>query len=70
MSQLMITEEQQRFLDESKEPVEIVDRTGRVLTCVVHGFSRQELEETVMAAKNFVSTGTLRDSIDRLKASC
>ena len=71
MSQLMITEEQQRFLDESSEPVEIVDRSGQLLTKlkVRHGFSKSELDEAVLAAKNFVPAGTLEALLDRLKAT-
>ena len=71
MSQLMITEEQQRFLDESREPVEIVDRSGRLLTKlkVSHGFSDAELDEAVRAARNFVHSGTLRELLDRYKAT-
>lgn len=68
MSQLMITEEQQRFLDESREPVEIVDRAGRVLTRLVHGFNEHELDEAVAATTNFVSVGELRETLDRLKS--
>ncbi len=70
MSQLMITEEQQRILDESSEPVEVVDRSGRLLTKlkISHGFSEAELDEAVEAAKNFVPAGTLRELLDRLKA--
>ena len=70
MSQLMSTEEQQRILDESREPVEVVDRSGRLLTKlkVSHGFREAELDEAVQAAKNFVPAGTLRELLDRLKA--
>ena len=68
MSQLMITEDQQRFLNESSEPVEIVDRTGRVLTRVVHGFSQCELDEAVRSRETFVPVGTLREAIDTLKS--
>ena len=70
MSQLMITEEQQRILDESREPVEVVDRSGRLLTKlkISHGFSEAELDEAVQAARNFVPAGTLRELLDRLKA--
>ena len=69
MSQLMITEEQQRFLDESREAVDVVDRSGRLLTKlkVRHGFSESELDEAVRAAKNFVSAGTLEELLARLK---
>ncbi len=72
MSQLMITEEQQRFLDESREPVDVVDRSGRLLTKlkVRHGFSESQLDEAVQVAKNFVPAGTLEALLQRLKATC
>ena len=68
MSRLMITEEQQRFLDDSSEPVEIVDRSGRLLTKVKFpiGFSAVELDEAAQAARSFVPSGTLRGLLDRL----
>jgi predicted HAD superfamily phosphohydrolase len=67
MIQLVLTEEQQRFIAESKEPVEIVGRSGQVLTTVIHGYTESELREVAEAAKNFVPSGTLRELLDRLK---
>ncbi len=71
MSQLMITEEQQRILDESQEPVDVVDRSGRLLAKlkVKHGFSEVDLDEAVLAARNFVPAGTLENLLERLKAT-
>lgn len=67
MIQLVLTEEQQRLLADSKEPVEIVGRSGEVLTTVVHGFTESELREAADEAENFVPVGTLRELLDRLK---
>lgn len=69
MIQLVLTEDQQRLIAESKEPVEIVGRSGQVLTTVVHGYTESELREVAEAARNFVPSGTLRELLDRLKAS-
>ncbi len=67
MIQLVLTEDQQRLIAESKEPVEIVGRAGRVLTTVIHGYTESELREVADEARNFVPVGTLRDLLDRLK---
>lgn len=68
MTQLMMTDEQQRLLDESRDIVEIVDRTGRLLTRVIGGFTESELDEAAVAAREFQSVGTLQSLLDRLKA--
>ena len=69
MTQLMMTDEQQRLLDESRDIIEIVDRTGRLLASVIPGFTESELDEAAAAAREFQAVGTLQSLLDRLKAS-
>ncbi len=69
MIQLVLTEEQQRLISESTEPVEIVGPSGRVLATVLHGYTESELREVAEEARSFTPVGTLRELLDRLKSS-
>ena len=69
MIQLLLTEEQQRVINEAIEPVEIVDRSGRVFTTTTHGFTAMEMHAIAKEGKNFRPQGTLRELLDRLKTT-
>lgn len=74
MIQLILTEEQQRLLDQSNEPVQVVDRTGRLLASVPVEASEEELAEAHQIAAEFDDlTGTshgLSDAdLDRIAQS-
>ena len=59
MIQLILTEEQQRILDQSVEPVRVVDRTGRLLVSVSVEVTEEELAEAHRIAAGFDDlTGT------------
>ncbi len=59
MIQLILTEEQQRLLDQSIVPVQVVDRTGRLLASVAVEVSEEELAEAHRIAAEFDDlTGT------------
>ena len=68
MIQLMLTEEQHRVIDESSEPVPIVDLSGRVFATAMHGFTESEMKAIAEDARNFQPMGTLREHLDRLSA--
>ena len=68
MIQLILTEQQQRLLDESCEPVQIVDRSGAVLTTVGHGFTDAELDRIAEEARHFQpAASSLRELLDRFQ---
>ncbi len=69
MIQLVLTEDQQRLIAESTEPVEIIGPSGRVLTTVLHGYAESELREFADEARGFTPVGTLRELLDRMKSS-
>ncbi len=59
MMQLILTEEQQRILDESDEPVQVMDRTGRLLASVSIEATEAEIAEAHRIAKELDDlTGT------------
>ena len=59
MTQLILTEEQLRILDLSVEPVQVMDRTGRLLVSVPVDVSEEELAEAHRIAAEFDDlTGT------------
>lgn len=43
MSQIIVDDEQARLIAQSKEPVQIRDRSGRVLGYVSHGFTEEDI---------------------------
>lgn len=53
MIQIILTREQQRLIDNSTEPVEIVDLNGRVLTSFETGVSEEELSVAQCIAASF-----------------
>lgn len=68
MIQLILTEEQQRLLDESREPVQIMSRSGGVLTTVGHGLSEADLDRIAQDSRHFQpAAATLGELVDRLK---
>ncbi len=74
MIQIILTEEQQRLLDQSIVPVQVVDRTGRLLASVAVDVSEEELAEAHRIAAEFDDlTGTshgLSDAdLDRIAQS-
>ena len=70
MIQLILTEEQQRVINEAENAVEILDRSGLVLATVTHGFNAEEIAWAKERMKNYQPTGTFRQLIDRLSMSC
>lgn len=70
MIQLILTEDQQRLLDESREPVQIMSRSGGVLTTVGHGLSDADLRRIAQDSLQFhPAAATLTELVDRLKTS-
>jgi hypothetical protein len=69
MIQIILTEQQQRLLDESSEPVQIMDRSGVVLTTVGHGFTEAELDRIAEEARHFQpAAASLRELLDRFQS--
>ena len=69
MIQLILTEEQQRLLDESREPVQIVSRSGGILTTVGHGLTDADLDRIAQDSRDFhPAAATLSELVDRLKS--
>ena len=69
MIQLILTEEQQRLLDESSEPVQIMSRNGGVLTTVGHGLTDADLDRIAQDSRDFhPAAATLSELVDRLKS--
>ena len=69
MIQLILTEEQQRLLDESSEPVQILSRRGGILTTVGHGLSDVDLDRIAQDSRDFhPAAATLSELVDRLKS--
>lgn len=69
MIQLILTEEQQRLLDESSEPVQILSRRGGVLTTVGHGLSHDDLDHIAQDSLHFQpAAATLNELVDRLQS--
>ncbi len=68
MIQMILTEEQQRLLTETREPVEIVDRSGRHLTTVKEGWTDAEVIEVLTRSRSSGDGGMLSDLVHRLKA--
>ncbi len=67
MIQMILTEEQQRLLTESHEPVEIVDRAGRRLTTVKQGWTDAEVIEVLTHSRASGEGGSHSDLVQRLK---
>ena len=67
MIQIALTLEQQRQLDESREPVEIVDQHGRVITHVHEGWTDAEVAEALLREQEFGTAGTLDELVARLE---
>lgn len=67
MIQMILTEEQQRLLNETHEPVEIVDRSGRHLTTVKEGWTDAEVIEVLTCSRSSGDGGTHSDLVNRLK---
>ena len=67
MIQMVLTEDQHRFLAEAQEPVEIVDRRGRKLTRVQPSYSDAEAAELFRKARESGLGGSPRETIERLK---
>lgn len=67
MIQLILTEEQQRLLDQSSEPVQILDRSGRVLSKIGSWFSEAEIATAKKRSENFQPAGTFGDLLEKLR---
>ena len=67
MIQMILTEEQQRLLTESREPVEIVDRSGRRLTTVKQGWTDAEVIEVLTHSRASGDGGSHSDLVQRMK---
>ena len=69
MIQMILTEEQQQILTNAQEPVEILDRRGRVLTRVRWGWSDAEIAEALERSRNSGPAVPVADFFERLKKS-
>ena len=69
MIQIVLTPEQNRVLTEAKEPVEIVDGRGRVLSKVSHGWTESEVTEALTISRQSGDGGSLKDALARLRKS-
>ena len=67
MIQIALTPEQQRQLDESHEPVEIVDQYGRVITRLQNGWTDAEVADALLRVQEFGTAGTLDELVARLE---
>ena len=66
MIQMILTEEQQQLLTESKESVEIVDRSGRRLTTIRAGLTDAEVVEILTRSRSSGDAGTLSGLVKSL----
>ncbi len=67
MIQIVLTPEQNRVLNQAKEPVEIVDGHGRVLSRIRHGWTDDEIAEAQLKARESGLGGSLSESIAQLE---
>ncbi len=69
MIQIVLTPEQNRVLTAAKEPVEIVDGRGRVLSKIIHGWTESEVAEALAISRQSGDGGSLKDALARLRKS-
>lgn len=69
MIQVILTPDQQKQIENAKETVEIVDRSGHVFARLELGFSASEISEADRRSKNFQSGGEFHDLIQRVDAT-
>ena len=67
MIQIVLTPEQNRVLTEAKEPVEIVDGRGRVLSRIRHGWTDGEVADALLKARESGIGGSLSESLAKLE---
>ncbi len=67
MIQIALTPDQQRQLDQSVEPVEIVDQHGRVITRVQDGWTDAEVADALLRVQEDGIGGTLDELVARLE---
>ena len=67
MIQMILTEEQQQLLSNAQEPVEILDRRGRVLTRVRTRWTEAEINEALEKSRNSGPDVPLSEAITRLE---
>ena len=67
MVQMILTDEQLKFLAETREPVEIIDRAGRILTRIKPAWTEAEVAEAVRKAKESGLGGSPREALEHLK---
>lgn len=67
MIQIALTPDQQRQLDQSDEPVEIVDQHGRVITRLLDGWTDAEVAEALLRVQESGTAGTLDELVARLE---
>ena len=68
MIQMILSEEQQQLLTGAQEPVEIVDRRGRLLTRVQSGWTDAEIAEALLKAhESGLASETFSETVARLK---
>ncbi len=67
MIQIALTPEQQQQLDQSVEPVEIVDQSGSVITRVQDGWTDAEVADSLMRVQEYSIGGTLDELVARLE---
>ncbi len=69
MIQIVLTPEQNHVLSQAKEPVEIVDGRGRVLSKINHGWTESEVAEALAISRQSGDGGSLKDALARLRES-
>ena len=69
MIQMILTEEQQQLLSNAQEPVEILDRRGRVLTRVRARWTDAEIAEILEKSRNSGPDVPVSEVFDRLRKS-
>lgn len=69
MIQITLTPEQNRVLTEAKEPVEIVDGRGHVLSKISRGWTESEVAEALAISRQSGDGGSLKDALARLRQS-
>ena len=67
MIQIMLTPEQQRLLAEAREPVEIVDGRGRILSRIRRSWTDAEISEALQKSHESGLGGSLSESIAELE---
>ncbi len=68
MSQIIVDDEQAKLIAQSKEPVQVRDRSGRVLGYVSHGFTEEDIAEARRLAESSEPRYTTKEVLDYLRS--